>query len=128
MTLTQSIIYAGGIHSVSFAVFHSLFWRLFGWPTSLYSVSYVNQAILQIANCRLIYFFLFVAVICFWYPNELANTTLGRAFLIGISLFWLGRTIEQFIFLRRTKHIVVTILTCLFITGAVLFILPLFNF
>ncbi len=78
---------------------------------------------MQIANLRLIYFFVFVAAACFIFPDELATTTFGHFFLVGMSLFWLGRTIEQFIFLR-IDHPMVHLLTYLFIIGTILFALP----
>ncbi len=101
MTLVKNLVYFAGIYSIGFAIFHAFFWRLFGWKNTLQKTTYLNRGILQIANCQLIYFFLFVAVICIGYPDELLNTLLGRAFLTGISLFWLSRTVVQIIYLRR---------------------------
>ena len=79
---------------------------------------------MQIANLRLIYFFLFVASICFIFPQELLETSLGHFFLGGMSVFWLGRTIEQFIFLR-INHPMAHLLTYLFLIGMILFAAPL---
>ena len=118
------IIFLCGLHSVALAIFHISFWKLFNWKSDLKSLSYANRVIIQILNTRLIYFFLFVAFLCFAYPNELADTNLGKAFLVGISLFWLGRTVEQFIFLKK-HNTFIHILTIVFITGAILFALPL---
>jgi hypothetical protein len=75
-----------------------LFWKLFDWRNELKKVSFANKAILQIANIQLIFFFLFVAIVCFLFPDELHDTALGKFFLLGISFFWLVRTIQQFIF------------------------------
>lgn len=124
MSKMSIIIFLCGLHSVALAIFHILFWKLFNWKSDLKSLSYANRAIIQILNTRLIYFFLFVAFLCFVYPNELVNTNLGKAFLAGICLFWLGRTVEQFIFLKK-HNTVIHILTIAFITGAILFALPL---
>lgn len=114
-----------GVHSLCLAVFHVLFWKLFRWKEQLGKLSLPNRAIMQILNIRLIYIFLFIAAICFAFTEELHTTHLGRAVLIGMSLFWLGRTIEQFIFLRINNPYVHT-LTVLFILGFVLFLLPVF--
>jgi hypothetical protein len=54
----------------------------------------------------------------------LHSTALGRALLLFMSLFWAGRTIEQFVFLRVNKPLV-HVLTALFVIGGVLFALPL---
>ncbi len=114
-----------GFHSLGFAVFHAGFWKLFGWKKDLEKLDPHNKAIMQIANIRLIYFFLFVAAACFIFPDALLNTTFGNFFLGGMSLFWLGRTIEQFIFLR-IDHPMVHLLTYLFLIGSVIFAIPVF--
>ncbi|HMQ08835.1 MAG TPA: hypothetical protein PKC30_16160 [Saprospiraceae bacterium] len=58
------------------------------------NITFVNRAIVQIANIRLIYFFLFTQVFCFVFPVELAESRLRQFYLTGMSLFWIGRTIE----------------------------------
>ena len=120
----KAIIFFCGIYSLALALFHVLFWRLFRWKQDLTKLTVFNRAIVQILNLRIIYFFLFVAVLCFVFPSELVSSRLGKAFLAGISFFWLGRTIEQFIFFRMNNKWV-NLLTLIFITGAVLFALPL---
>lgn len=125
MTTAAILIYLAGVYCVGFAIFHGCFWRLFNWKNELRKISVANRAIMQIANLRLIYFFLFVAYFCFFYTHELATTPLGRSFLAGIALFWFGRLIEQFIFLR-VRHRLVYLLTLLFALGTLLFAWPLF--
>lgn len=119
----QVMIFLCGLYSLGFAVFHSQFWRLFDWKNDLAKLQPANKAIMQIANIRLIYFFVFVAAVCFIFPQELETTFLGKFFMIGMSLFWLGRTIEQFVFLR-IKHPMVEVLTYIFILGAIMFAVP----
>ena len=121
----QVMIFLCGVYSLGFAVFHTQFWKIFNWKTDLEKLQPANKAIIQIANIRLIYLFLFVAAICFIFPDELSATTLGNFFLIGMSLFWLGRTIEQFIFVR-IKHPMVEMLTFIFILGTIMFAIPVF--
>lgn len=123
MEASKIIIYLCGIYSFAIAVFHALFWRIFDWKTDLKNITFANRAIIQIANLRLIYFFLFTAAACFAFPAELIQTKFGRFFLAGISLFWLGRTIEQFVFLR-VRNTMVNVLTVIFIIGTILFALP----
>lgn len=118
------LIYACGLYMIAFAVFHLMFPRLFNWRNDLKKLTLANRAIIQIANFRLIYIFLFVAAICFCFPQELVQTPLGRFLLAGLSLFWLGRTIEQFIFVR-VNNVMVHMLTVIFIAGTILFFLPL---
>lgn len=120
----NTIIYICGIYSFLFGVFHILFWKFFNWKTALQKLTLPNRAIMQILNLRLIYYFFFVAFICFSFPTELHTTELGKVFLIGNSIFWFGRTIEQFVFLQ-INPIKVHILTFLFVLGIALFALPL---
>lgn len=120
----ELMIFLCGIYSLGFAIFHTQFWKLFDWKNDLKLLLPHNRAIMQIANSRLIYFFLFVAAICFIYPAQLLTTSLGTFFLAGMSLFWIGRTIEQFVFLRL-DHPMVHLLTYIFILGAVMFAIPI---
>jgi len=121
--MDDTMIFLCGLYCVGFAVFHTQFWRLFDWKHDLANLSLPNKAIMQIANLRLIYFFLFVAAICFIFPETLATTTFGHFFLLGMSMFWVGRTIEQFIFLK-IDHSMVHLLTFLFIIGSIIFAIP----
>ena len=87
------IIYLCGFHSVLFAIFHMGFWKIFNWPSALKAIGKENRAIVQILNLRLIYLFLFTGFLCFVFTKDLYNTPLGKAFLIGMSVFWIGRTV-----------------------------------
>ena len=117
-------IFLGGVHSLAFAIFHAGFWKLFDWPRDLRGSRVATRAVVQILNLRLIYVFLGIAALCFAFPGELAGTALGRALLAGMSLFWVGRTIEQFVFLPYNTPLVHG-LTASFIVGAGLFAAPL---
>lgn len=119
----NTIIYLCGLHSMLFAIFHASFWKIFKWSSSLRTIGKENRAIIQISNLRLIYLFLFTAFLCFVFTEDLYNTPLGRAFMIGMSVFWTGRTLEQFIFLR-INHWLVHTLTIFFIAGIIIFLLP----
>lgn len=117
------IVYIAGVYSFGFAVFHMLFWKAFGWKEDLQQLRFANRAIIQILNTRIIYYLLFTACLCFFFTDELLNTRLGRVLLIGTALFWAGRTVEQFIFLR-TDHFTIHMLTAIFILGTMLFLIP----
>lgn len=120
----ETLIYLCGAHSLAFAVFHLAFWKLFDWPAALRQTNTATRAVTQILNLRLIYVFLGVAVLCFWLPQELLGTRLGHVLLAGMALFWAGRLVEQFVFLRHNV-LMVHVLTALFVLGIVLFALPL---
>ncbi|MCE1163903.1 MAG: hypothetical protein LWX07_00715 [Bacteroidetes bacterium] len=113
-----------GVYDFAFFVFHIFFWKLFDWKNDLAKLKPGNRAIMQILNLRLIYIFLLMSAVCFFFAGELASTSLGRFLLAGFFLFWLGRLIEQFIFLR-IKSRMVTILTFVFIAGVIMHFLTL---
>ena len=119
------VIWLCGVHSLVFALFHLAFWKLFDWPRDLRSTSVATRAITQILNLRLAYVFFAVAAACFFLADDLIGTRLGRCLLGAMSLFWLGRLIEQAIFLRFNK-MMLHVLSVLFALGAVLFAWPLF--
>ncbi len=121
----EQLIYVCGFFNSAFAVFHILFWKIFRWKKDLKQLSFANKAIMQILNIQLTYFFLFVAMVCFIFPNELLTTNLGRFFLLGNSVFWFIRTLQQFIFLS-VNHFKIHLLTFLFILGTILFAIPFF--
>nr|WP_219339828.1 hypothetical protein [Luteimonas salinisoli] len=120
------MVLACGVHSLGFALFHAAFWKLFDWKYELRKVALPTRAITQILNLRLIYVFSGIAALCFLFPADMAGTRLGRALLLFMALFWVGRTIEQCVFLR-VNHPLVHALTALFVLGAVLFALPVFG-
>lgn len=118
------LVQLAGMHCFGFAAFHLAFWKLFDWKRELARVGLPTRAIAQILNLRLIYLFLGVGAACFAFTTELHSTPLGRATLGFMALFWVGRTLEQFVFLRVNRAMV-HVLNVLFVLGAVLFALPL---
>jgi hypothetical protein len=101
---------------------------MFKWKDDLQNLLPENKAIMQTLNVHLIYYLLFVTLICVAFPAELMSTALGNMFLLGCSLFWLLRTATQFIFFRKIKAngFIPFILIAAFVMGVVLFALPVF--
>ncbi|HZF99016.1 MAG TPA: hypothetical protein VEY92_12400 [Pseudoxanthomonas sp.] len=120
MDSVDLLLLSAGVHSLGFAAFHLAFWKIFGWKRDLARLSVPNRAILQILNLRLIWLFLAVGVACLAMPDDLRGTPLGHGVLGFMALFWLGRMVEQFVFLR-VHHWAVHTLTALFLSGAALF-------
>jgi len=120
----KTILLMCGVYNIGFALFHIGFWKIFHWNTELKKISFANKAIMQILNIQIIYYFVFTAVICFVFPTELVTTKFGNCFLAATSLFWLIRTLQQFIFLRA-NHYKIHLLTFIFLIGTILFCLPL---
>jgi len=125
----KTLLIIGGFHSLFFAVFHCLFGDKLHWKSQLAKLDNTNNAVMQILNLRIIFVFGFHAFLCFYFPNELLTSGLGKAVLLGSSLFWIGRTVEQFWF-RKLEPITDPIsifLTVLFVLGSVLYLVPLYN-
>ena len=120
----ETMIFICGLYNIAFAIFHISFWKIFQWDNDLKKLSFANKAVMQLLNVQIIYYFIFVAFICFTFPTELLTTKFGNYFLLGNSLFWLVRAIQQFIFLRA-NHYKIHILTVVFIIGTILFALPI---
>ena len=119
-----TILLICGIYNLAFAVFHIFFWKIFNWKNDLRKTSVANRAIMQILNIRLIYVFLLFGFIYLFFPQALLETKFGMFILIGVLVFWIGRTIEQFIFLR-IKSKMVNILTVIFMIGVIIHSIPL---
>lgn len=121
MTTTELLVRLAGIHSLGFAAFHLAFWRLFGWKRELAQLGMANRAIMQILNLRVIYVFLGMGLI---FAPDLVDTRLGVVLLGFMAVFWVGRTLEQFVFLRINDWRV-HLLTGLFVLGAALHAVPM---
>ena len=124
MQTAEWMLRLGGLHCLGFALFHLAFWRLFGWKHELAKLSAANRAIMQILNLRLVYVFLGMGVLALAFGRELPATPLGRALLGFMALFWVGRMLEQFVFLR-IHDCRVHLLSALFALGAALHAAPL---
>ena len=122
--MNENLIKIGGYYHIAFLIFHIMFWKVFDWKKDLKSLSYINRAVMQILNIKLIYVFLVFSFISIFYTKELLTTELGFVLIVSIMLFWLFRTIEQLIFfdIKNSKSI---ILTFLFIVGFGLYLLPI---
>ena len=121
----KTLIYIGGFYCVAFAVFHLAFWRLFDWRRELPKLKPVNRGVLQVLNLRLTYVFFVVGFLCFFLPQDLLTTRLGRVLLGAVSLFCLMRAIEQPLFWKFDK--ISAALFAVLLAGAVIFALPLLN-
>ncbi|MBP7737374.1 MAG: hypothetical protein KA369_15445 [Spirochaetes bacterium] len=115
------LVYAAGVYNFLFAIFHVLFWRLklFNWEEELPKMSVLNSAVMQVMNMCLIAVFLLSGFISFYHNDELINSSLGKSLLIGFSIFWLLRLIEQFVFFGYRGP-----LPAVFLLGFLLYAIP----
>ncbi|WP_143276116.1 hypothetical protein [Brevundimonas diminuta] len=103
------------IFDIGFSLFHLMFWRLFGWPSTLASSGKINTAVTQTLNVMLTYcFFAYGAALFWWREDE--NS--GALALAGAG-FWLLRAILQPV-LFSARHRLSVVLTIAFLVGAAL--------
>ena len=122
--LSGVMILIGGFYNLGFAIFHLMFWRLFRWKRDLSSLTFINRSVTQILNLCLTFVFLLMAYISFFNTSELIQTNLGKALLVGFSLFWFLRMIEQIIFFG-IRNLISIALTLVFLFGCVIYLIPL---
>jgi len=122
--LSEVMILLGGFYNLGFAIFHLMFWRLFRWKRDLSSLTFINRSVMQILNLCLTFVFLLMAYISFFNTSELIQTNLGKALLVGFSLFWFLRMIEQIIFFG-IRNLISIALTLVFLFGCVIYLIPL---
>jgi hypothetical protein len=122
--LSEVMILTGGFYNLGFAIFHLMFWRLFRWKRDLSSLTFINRSVMQILNLCLTFVFLLMAYISFFNTSELIQTNLGKALLVGFSLFWFLRMIEQIIFFG-IRNLISIALTLVFLFGCVIYLIPL---
>lgn len=123
MSISQNILFAGGVFHLAIAIFHLFFWRIFRWKEDLASLTHINRAVMQILNICLTFLFFVVAYVSFFHATELISSPLGRAILASIALFWVLRLILQFVFFGA-RHRVSILFIFVFTVGAALYLLP----
>lgn len=125
MSISQILLFAGGVFHLALAVFHLFFWRIFRWKEDLASLTRVNRAIMQILNLCLTFLFFVMAYISFFHSAELISTSLGQTILASIALFWILRLILQFFFFGA-RHGISILFIVIFAIGASLYLIQFF--
>ena len=96
-------IQLGAVAHILGALVHLSFWKVFRWKRELPALSPMNQGIMQVLNLRMIFVFVFFAVISYRFSAELLVSVLGQSILLGISLFWWFRSLEQILFFPQRQ-------------------------
>ncbi len=121
----QNIIGAVGVFHLAFGLFHLGFWRIFQWKKNLACLDTINRAIIQILNLRVAFVFFLMAYACFFHAEELLTTGLGKTLLVGFSLFWLCRTVEQVVFFGLAATRISVAFTITFFAGGIICLVPI---
>ena len=118
-----ALIKAGGLYNIALIIFHLLFWRIFNWNEDLRRLSFLNRAIMQVMNLSLVVVFAMFAYLSLIHHGQLLSTTLGRAVLLSISVFFFLRALLQVVFFRLQHWGSVAFLV-FFIAGGILYGIP----
>lgn len=124
--MSDVLLLIGAIYNLAFIVFHLLFWRLFDWENDLASLTTTNRAIMQVMNLSLTFAFITFGSLSLLFPQQMADTELGRALTGMIATFWLLRAFEQVIYFKL-KHWLSRLFTLVFLVGAGLYGLVLIS-
>lgn len=121
----HAVILLGGFYNIGFALFHLMFWKIFGWKTELSKLRRIHRSVMQVLNLCLTFCFIFFGYISIFQAEEMIASGLGRTLLLFISLFWLVRAVEQIVFFDF-KNLTSIAMTILFLLGSCLYAYPLF--
>ena len=119
----HALIKAGVIYNLALVVFHLLFWKLFNWQDDLRSLSVLNRATMQVMNLSLVVVFVMFAYLSLVHTDQLYSTTLGRALLLSIAVFFMLRAALQVLFFRL-QHWISYAFLVYFIAGGLLYGIP----
>ena len=119
----HALIKAGVLYNLALVVFHLLFWKLFNWQDELRGLSVLNRATMQVMNLSLVVVFLMFAYLSLVHTDQLYSTTLGRALLLSIAVFFMLRATLQVVFFRL-QHWISYAFLIYFIAGGLLYGIP----
>lgn len=105
------LLYLGGILNFAICVFHTMFWKLYGWPENLLCLVPDDQARMQVLDILLIPVFAFFAFTSLFQSKAMLSTSLGRTLIWFIVIFYFVRIVSQIIFwnLLMPKSIVIIV-------------------
>jgi hypothetical protein len=121
--LKSALLSIAGYYCIAFAIFHTLFWKLFRWKADLQRLSDINRAVMQVLNLCLTFVFLFMGIAVLLYQPDFLGTKLGTYLLVSMAIFWTLRAAEQIIFFD-IKNIISSFLFVMFLIGSGLFLIP----
>lgn len=98
-------IICGGVLSLLMLIFHTRFYRLFGWKEDLDKITVINSRIFYTIHVALILMFLGITALSFVFADELGMCSgLAAGFDIMYAAFWLWRTAWQLCYFRPSPN------------------------
>jgi hypothetical protein len=96
--LNKKILIIGGVLNLFVAIFHAMFWKLYGWPENLLCLNHDDQARMQVLVILLTLVFAFFAYASLAHNKTMLSNSLGRGIAWFIIVFYFIRIVSQFIF------------------------------
>ena len=117
-------IYAAGILTLFMAIFHTQFYKKFGWEKDFKNIRSLNQKILYTIHLALLILFVLFGIFTLIYSNELAESRgLAMGINLSLAIFWLWRFIWQILYFQKTSALAVVLIVWFMLLSAA-YILP----
>jgi hypothetical protein len=84
-----------GILLMLLGVIHVIFPKYFDWKNDLKSLSLINRQMMEVHTFFIALTVFLMGFLCFFSPQDLINTPLGRQICLGFAVFWVIRLFFQ---------------------------------
>ncbi len=126
---SETLVIIAGVINLLCGVLHIFFPKLLRWNKDLESLSETNQATMRVLNICLMLFWFGLGYLYLWHAPEMVGTSLGKALLVCMCLFWGVRTfVLQPIYLgfssRESVFMTFVFLVCLVLNAAAVIMTP----
>ncbi len=91
----EVFVYGGGIFHLGWALFDSLWPKVFNWKKTLAPLDELQRSLPYILSRLLVLLYLGFAYLSFLQTEALLGSDIGRSILIFISVYWTVRTVMQ---------------------------------
>ena len=119
----KTILIAGGILNLGWALFHLGFPRIFKWDEALAPLDQIQAGIMRIMNLCLAFVFFIFAYLSLVHGPMLLEPGLGRILISLIAAFWIFRLILQLVYFKLS-HPASAVLAVFFILTALCYAYP----
>jgi len=104
MLISQICVLSGGILTLVMGVFHTQFYRIFGWRKEFEQIGLTQARIHYTIHMALLLLFFGISCLSIAHYRDLVECDdIGFTFMLILSLFWLWRTIWQVIYFHLPK-------------------------
>jgi hypothetical protein len=110
--LNKILVTIGGIAYLLFGIFNATFFKFFRNSPDFAQIKPFLAKIIQMLNVGVVTFFVMLGIVMLMFRNEILNSKLGKALLIGSSAFFFIRGAAEFFFPKCVIPLVFTMILC----------------